>query len=149
MVKVLITKPGLDGHDRGAKVVARAFEEAGAEVIYTGLHSNPEDIADIVEKESVDIVGVSLLSGAHNTLMPKIIDQVKEKGIDDVVYVLGGIIPQQDIPSLLEMGVSGVFGPGTPLEDVTEFAFEQVAVKKAEKLIDDMGTDMGTRLSNV
>lgn len=149
MVKVLVTKPGLDGHDRGAKVVARAFEEAGAEVIYTGLHSTPEDIAAIVEKESVDVVGVSLLSGAHNTLMPKIIDQVKQKGIDDVVYVMGGIIPQQDIPSLLEMGVSGVFGPGTPLEDVTDFAFEQVAVKKAEKLIDDMGADKNARLSNI
>ncbi len=109
MVKVLITKPGLDGHDRGAKVVARAFEEAGAEVI----------------------------------------DGVKKKGIDDVVYVLGGIIPQQDVPSLLEMGVSGVFGPGTPLEEVTDFAFEQVAVKKAEKLVDNMGADIGTRLSNV
>ena len=149
MVKVLITKPGLDGHDRGAKVVARAFEEAGAEVIYTGLHSTPEEIAETVEKESVDVVGVSLLSGAHNTLMPKIIDGVKKKGIDDVVYVLGGIIPQQDVPSLLEMGVSGVFGPGTPLEEVTDFAFEQVAVKKAEKLVDNMGADMGTRLSNV
>ncbi len=149
MVKVLITKPGLDGHDRGAKVVARAFEEAGAEVIYTGLHSTPEEIAETVEKESVDVVGVSLLSGAHNTLMPKIIDGVKKKGIDDVVYVLGGIIPQQDVPSLLEMGVSGVFGPGTPLEEVTDFAFEQVAVKKAEKLVDNMGADIGTRLSNV
>lgn len=149
MVKVLIAKPGLDGHDRGAKVVARAFEEAGVEVVYTGLHSTPEDIADIVEREGVDVVGVSLLSGAHNTLMPKIIDKVKDKGIDDVVYMLGGIIPQQDIPSLLEMGVSGVFGPGTRLEDVTEFAFEQVAVKKAEKMVDRMGADMGVRLSNV
>lgn len=149
MVKVLITKPGLDGHDRGAKVVARAFEEAGAEVVYTGLHSTPEDIAEIVKNEGVDVVGVSLLSGAHNTLMPKIIDGVKSKGIDDVVYVLGGIIPQQDVPSLLEIGVSGVFGPGTPLEDVTGFAFEQVAVKKAEKMINDMGADMGVSLSNI
>jgi methylmalonyl-CoA mutase C-terminal domain/subunit len=149
MVKVLISKPGLDGHDRGAKVVARAFEDAGAEVIYTGLHSTPEEIADIAEREKVDVVGVSLLSGAHNTLMPKIIDKVKEKGMDEVVYVVGGIIPQQDIPKLMEMGVSGVFGPGTPLRDVTEFAFERVIVKKAEKLVDEMGTRMTERSSNI
>ena len=149
MVKVLVSKPGLDGHDRGAKVVARAFADAGAEVVYTGLHSTPEEIADIVEREQVDVVGVSLLSGAHNTLMPKIIDKVKEKGIEDVVYVLGGIIPQQDVPGLMAMGVSGVFGPGSPLEDVTEFAFEQAAVKKAEKLVDQMGSQMGARSSNI
>ena len=149
MVKVLISKPGLDGHDRGAKVVARAFADAGAEVVYTGLHSTPDEIADIVEREKVDVVGVSLLSGAHNTLVPKIIDKVKEKGVDDVVYVVGGIIPQQDIPNLMAMGVSGVFGPGSPLEDVTEFAFEQVAVKKAEKLVDQMGSQMSTRSSNI
>ena len=149
MVKVLVSKPGLDGHDRGAKVVARAFADAGAEVVYTGLHSTPDDIADIVEREKIDVVGVSLLSGAHNTLMPKIIDKVKGKGIEDVVYVVGGIIPQQDVPGLMAMGVSGVFGPGSPLEDVTEFAFEQVAVKKAEKLVDQMGSQMGTRSSNI
>ena len=149
MVRVLISKPGLDGHDRGAKVVARAFEEAGAEVVYTGLHSSPEEIAEVVEREKVDIVGVSLLSGAHNTLMPKIIDKVKEKGVEDVVYVVGGIIPQQDVPNLLEMGVSGVFGPGTPLEEVTEFAFEQVAMIKAEKLVEDMGADLAARKSGL
>jgi methylmalonyl-CoA mutase C-terminal domain/subunit len=149
MVRVLISKPGLDGHDRGAKVVARAFEEAGAEVVYTGLHSTPEEIAEVVEREHIDVVGVSILSGAHNTLMPKIIDGVKSRGIDDVVYVLGGIIPQQDVPDLLAMGVHGVFGPGTPLEEVTEFAFEQVAVKKAEKLVDQMSSQMSTRNSNI
>ncbi len=149
MVKVLISKPGLDGHDRGAKVVARAFEEAGAEVIYTGLQATPEEIANIVEKEEVDVVGVSLLSGAHNTIMPKIIDKIKDKGIDDVVYLLGGIIPQQDIPGLMAMGVNGIFGPGTPLEDVVDYAFEQVAVKKAEKIIDQMGSDMGVGNSNI
>ena len=116
MVKVLIAKPGLDGHDRGAKVVARAFEEAGAEVIYTGLQATPDEIADIAAKEHVDAVGVSLLSGAHNTLMPKVIDKVKAKeGMDKTVFILGGIIPQQDIPALMEKGVSGVFGPGTPI----------------------------------
>ncbi len=149
MVKVLISKPGLDGHDRGAKVVARAFADAGAEVIYTGLQSTPDEIAEIVEREKIDVVGVSLLSGAHNTLVPKIIDKVKEKGIEDVIYVVGGIIPQQDIPNLLAMGVSGVFGPGSPLEDVTEFAFEQVAVRHAEKLVEQMGSQMSTRSSNI
>ena len=148
MVKVLISKPGLDGHDRGAKVVARAFEEAGAEVIYTGLQATPEEIADIVEREKVDVVGVSLLSGAHNTLMPKIIDKVKEKGVDDVVYILGGIIPQQDIPNLMAIGVNGVFGPGTPLDDVTDFAFEQAAMIKAEKLVEDMGESLAAKNSN-
>ena len=128
MVKVLIAKPGLDGHDRGAKVVARAFEEAGAEVIYTGLQATPDEIAEIAAKEKVDAVGVSLLSGAHNTLMPKVVDKVKEKeGMENTVFILGGIIPQQDIPGLMEKGVSGVFGPGTPLDEVTEFTFEQVA----------------------
>jgi methylmalonyl-CoA mutase C-terminal domain/subunit len=149
MVRVLISKPGLDGHDRGAKVVARAFEEAGADVVYTGLHSTPDEIADIVEHESIDVVGVSLLSGAHNTLMPRIIDKVKGKGITDVVYVVGGIIPQDDIPNLKALGVHGVFGPGTPLEDMTEFAFEQVAVIKMEKLIDEKGPEMGEKRSNL
>ena len=107
MVKVLIAKPGLDGHDRGAKVVARAFEEAGAEVIYTGLQATPDEIAEIAAKEKVDAVGVSLLSGAHNTLMPKVVDKVKEKeGMENTVFILGGIIPQQDIPGLMEKGVS-------------------------------------------
>ena len=111
MVKVLISKPGLDGHDRGAKVVARACEEAGAEVIYTGLQATPDEIAEIAAKEKVDVVGVSLLSGAHNTLMPKVIEKVKAKeGMENTVFILGGIIPQQDIPGLMEKGVSGVFG---------------------------------------
>lgn len=148
-MKVLISKPGLDGHDRGAKVVARAFEEAGADVIYTGLQATPEEIANIVEKEKVDVVGVSLLSGAHNTLVPKIIDDVKAKGINDVVYILGGIIPQQDIPGLLEKGVSRVFGPGTPLDEVTDYTFEQVATKKAEELVENMGSELANKNSNI
>lgn len=137
-MKILIAKPGLDGHDRGAKVIARAFEEAGAEVIYTGLHASVEEIANIVEKEGVDIVGVSILSGAHNTLMPKIIDSIKSKGIDDVVYLLGGIIPQQDIPKLKELGVAGVFGPGTPLDECVDFAFEQLVSIRQEKVIENI-----------
>lgn len=148
-MKVLISKPGLDGHDRGAKVVARAFEEAGADVIYTGLQATPEEIANIVEKEKVDVVGVSLLSGAHNTLVPKIIDDVKAKGINDVVYILGGIIPQQDIPGLLEKGVSRVFGPGTPLDEVTDYTFEQVATKKAEELVENMDSELANKNSNI
>ena len=150
MVKVLISKPGLDGHDRGAKVVARAFEEAGAEVVYTGLQATPEEIAETAVREKVDVVGVSLLSGAHNTLMPRVIDCVKEKeGMQDTVFILGGIIPQQDIPALLEKGVHGVFGPGTPLDAVTDFAFEQVALAKAEQLAEAALADMTNKSSNI
>ena len=150
MVKVLIAKPGLDGHDRGAKVVARAFEEAGAEVIYTGLQATPDEIAEIAAKEKVDAVGVSLLSGAHNTLMPKVVDKVKEKeGMENTVFILGGIIPQQDIPGLMEKGVSGVFGTGTPLDEVTEFTFEQVALAKAEDMAEQALTDMANKASNI
>ena len=150
MVKVLIAKPGLDGHDRGAKVVARAFEEAGAEVIYTGLQATPDEIADIAAKEHVDAVGVSLLSGAHNTLMPKVIDKVKAKeGMDKTVFILGGIIPQQDIPALMEKGVSGVFGPDTPLDEVVDFTFEQIAMAKAEELAENAAQDMTNRASNI
>ena len=150
MVKVLISKPGLDGHDRGAKVVARAFEEAGAEVIYTGLQATPDEIAEIAAKEKVDVVGVSLLCGAHNTLMPKVIDKVKAKeGMEKTVFILGGIIPQQDIPGLMEKGVSGVFGPGTRLDEVTEFTFEQVALAKAEEMAEQALSDMANKASNI
>ena len=147
-MKILIAKPGLDGHDRGAKVIARAFEEAGAEVIYTGLQASVEEIADIVEKEGVDIVGVSILSGAHNTLMPKIIDSIKGKGIDDVVYLLGGIIPQQDIPKLKELGVDGVFGPGTPLDECVDFAFEKLVNIRSEKIIEDIESNKKNKTLN-
>ena len=149
MIKVLISKPGLDGHDRGAKVVARAFEEAGAEVIYTGLQATPEEIAEIAKQEQVDVVGVSLLSGAHNTLMPKVIDSCKEKGLEDLVYVLGGIIPQEDVPGMLEAGVSGVFGPGSKLDEVVSFTFEQVLALKAEKALEDVAATMATKAFNL
>ena len=139
-MKVLISKPGLDGHDRGAKVVARAFEEAGAEVIYTGLQTTAEEIAEIVKREQVDVVGVSLLSGAHNSLMPNVIDHCKEKGVGDVVYLLGGIIPQEDIPSLLKAGVERVFGPGSNLDEIVNFAFERVAEKAMTEAISNMGS---------
>jgi len=147
-MKVLIAKPGLDGHDRGAKVIAKAFAEIGAEVVYTGLHCTVEEIAETVEKENIDVVGVSLLSGAHNTIMPKIINSIKSKGIDDVVYILGGIIPQQDRPKLIEMGVDGIFGPGTPLDDCIDFAFQQVAAIKAEKVVENMDSSMKNKTLN-
>ena len=149
MVKVLISKPGLDGHDRGAKVVARAFEEAGAEVIYTGLQATPEEIAEIAAKEQVDVVGVSLLSGAHNTLMRKVIDDCKAKGLDDVVFVLGGIIPQEDVPGMMEAGVAKVFGPGSKLDEVVDFTFEKVLEVKAEKAVEDIAGNMGTKAFNL
>jgi methylmalonyl-CoA mutase C-terminal domain/subunit len=139
-VKVLISKPGLDGHDRGAKVVARAFEEAGAEVVYTGLQATPEEIAEIAKREQVDVIGVSLLSGAHNSLMPRVIDQCKEKGVGDVVYLLGGIIPQEDIPGLLKAGVERVFGPGSSLEEIVNFALERIAEKSVMEAVSNMGT---------
>lgn len=138
-MKVLISKPGLDGHDRGAKVVARAFEEAGAEVVYTGLQATPEEIAEIAKREEVDVVGVSLLSGAHNSLMPSVIERCKEQGVDDgVVYLLGGIIPQEDIPALLAAGVERVFGPGSELEEIVSFALERVAEKSVNEIVSDM-----------
>jgi methylmalonyl-CoA mutase C-terminal domain/subunit len=140
VVKVLIAKPGLDGHDRGAKVVARAFEDAGAKVYYTGLHVTPEKIVDLVEKEHIDVVGVSLLSGAHVTLMPRIIEMCRARGLNDVVFILGGIIPQADIPSMLDAGVHGVFTPGTRLDDCTNFAFQKVAEMKSTKMMEKMGT---------
>lgn len=147
-MKVLIAKPGLDGHDRGAKIIARAFEESGAEVIYTGLQSTVDEIVSIVEKEEIDVVGVSILSGAHNTLMPKIIDGVKAKGIEDVVYLLGGIIPQQDIPNLKEAGVDGIFGPGTPLDVCVEFAYEKMVEIKAEKIVEDINCSIKNKSLN-
>ena len=144
IVKVLIAKPGLDGHDRGAKVVARAFEDAGAKVYYTGLHVNAKQVVDIVEKEGIDVVGVSLLSGAHVTLMPRIIEMCRERGLNDVVFILGGIIPQADIPSMLDAGVHGVFTPGSRLDDCTNFAFEKVAEMKSTKMMEKMGTTVST-----
>lgn len=139
-MKVLISKPGLDGHDRGAKVVARAFEEAGAEVVYTGLQATPEEIAEIAKREQVDVIGVSLLSGAHNTLMPRVIDRCREQGVGDVVYLLGGIIPQEDIPGLLEAGVERVFGPGSNLDEIVSFTLERMAEKAAAEAVSAMGT---------
>jgi len=128
-IRVLVAKPGLDGHDRGAKVIARALRDAGMEVIYTGLRQTPEQIATAAVQEDVDVVALSLLSGAHNHLFPKVVQLLKEKGMDDVLVVGGGVIPDSDIPFLKENGVSEIFTPGTPTSTVIEFIKNNV--KKA------------------
>lgn len=120
-IRVLVAKPGLDGHDRGAKVVARALRDAGMEVIYTGLHQTAEMIVNSAIQEDVDVIGLSLLSGAHMTLFRDVTDLLKEKGMEDVLVVGGGIIPEGDVTPLREAGIKGVFGPGTPLDDIIEF----------------------------
>jgi methylmalonyl-CoA mutase C-terminal domain/subunit len=118
--RVLVSKIGLDGHDRGAKVVARALKEAGFEVIYTGLHKTPKEVADIALEEDVDLIGVSILSGAHNTLIPKLIEELKERKIEDKPIVVGGIIPDEDFEVLKSWGVKAIFIPGTPLKEIIE-----------------------------
>ncbi len=120
-IRVLIAKPGLDGHDRGAKVVARALRDAGFEVIYTGLHQTPEQIVETAIQEDVDIIGLSCLSGAHMTLFPRVTALLKEKDAEDIQVTAGGIIPEEDVVKLKEAGVVGVFGPGTPLDEIIEF----------------------------
>jgi methylmalonyl-CoA mutase, C-terminal domain len=117
--RVVVAKPGLDGHDRGAKVIARALRDAGFEVIYTGLHQTPEQVVQAVVQEDADAVGLSLLSGAHLTLVPKVIEGLKQAGLEDTMVIVGGIIPENDIPSLKEMGVAQVFTPGAPLTEIS------------------------------
>lgn len=125
-VRILVAKPGLDGHDRGAKVVARALRDAGFEVIYTGLHQTPEMIANAAVQEDVDGVGLSIMSGAHNTLFPAVIDALKAKGVNDVVVFGGGIIPEADLEKLRGAGVKGVFTPGTTLEQIIGWVNDNV-----------------------
>jgi methylmalonyl-CoA mutase, C-terminal domain len=120
-IRVLIAKPGLDGHDRGAKVIARALRDAGMEVIYTGLRQTPEMIASAAVQEDVDVIGLSILSGAHNTLCPQLMKLLHEKGMDDVTVLVGGIIPEADIPALKQSGISGIFLPGTSTQDIIDF----------------------------
>jgi len=120
-IRILIAKPGLDGHDRGAKVIARALRDAGFEVIYTGLHQTPEMIINAAIEEDVQVVGLSVLSGAHNALVPEIIEGVHKAGLSDVLVLVGGIIPDEDIPTLKKVGVQMVFTPGTALQDVVEY----------------------------
>ncbi len=131
-IRVLIAKPGLDGHDRGAKVIARALRDAGMEVIYTGLHQTPEMIAEAALQEDVDAVGLSILSGAHMALFPRIMEELRSRGLDDVLVYAGGIIPDDDIPAVKEMGVAGVFGPGTPMEEAVRFVQQNVKPRRTE-----------------
>jgi len=120
-IRILIAKPGLDGHDRGAKVVARALRDGGMEVIYTGLHQTPEMIVEAAIQEDVDIIGVSILSGAHMTVFPRILNLLKEKGADHIKVIGGGIIPKDDMEELKKKGVTELFGPGTPTSEIVEF----------------------------
>ncbi len=126
MIRVLVAKPGLDGHDRGAKVIARALRDAGMEVIYTGLHQTPEQIADAALQEDVQVVAISVLSGAHPTLVPRIVNLVRQNGQEDVLILLGGIIPEQDVPAMLDAGVAAVFGPGTDTRDIIAYITEHL-----------------------
>jgi methylmalonyl-CoA mutase cobalamin-binding domain/chain len=120
-IRVVVAKPGLDGHDRGAKIIARALRDAGMEVIYTGLHQTPEQIAATVIQEDADAVGLSILSGAHMTLVPRVVELLKDQDIEDVVITVGGTIPADDIPELKELGVAEVFTPGAPTDEIVEF----------------------------
>jgi methylmalonyl-CoA mutase C-terminal domain/subunit len=126
-IRVLVAKPGLDGHDRGAKVIARALRDAGMEVIYTGIRQTPEMIAEAALQEDVDVVGMSILSGAHMALFPRILELLRENDMADLLVVAGGIIPDDDVPALHELGVKGVFGPGTPTDEIVKFIRENVS----------------------
>ena len=130
-IRVLIAKPGLDGHDRGAKVIVRALRDAGMEVIYTGIRQTPEMIVAAALQEDVDVIGLSILSGAHLVIFPKIMELLKANGMDDVIILAGGIIPDEDIPRVKALGVQGVFGPGTSLSAIVEFIREQTGRPEA------------------
>lgn len=133
-IKILVAKPGLDGHDRGAKVVARALRDAGMEVVYTGLHQTPEMIADAAVQEDVDGVGLSILSGAHMTMFPRIRQLLKERGADDIIIFGGGIIPEEDIEALHSQGIDKVFTPGTSLEEIISYVKSRFEEKLKEKV---------------
>ena len=128
-LRVVIAKPGLDGHDRGAKVIARALRDAGMEVIYTGLRQTPEQIVTAALQEDADVIGLSILSGAHNHIAPKLMALLREQQLDDVLVVIGGIIPDVDVPRLKAMGVKGVFLPGTPMQHIIDFIGEHARVR--------------------
>ena len=131
--RILIAKPGLDGHDRGAKVIARALRDAGMEVIYLGLRQTPEMIVEAALQEDADAIGLSILSGAHMTLLPRVVDLLQQSGLDDVMVFAGGIIPDQDVPALKEIGIRGIFGPGTRTEDVVTFVHKQLGSEAANR----------------
>ncbi|MCK5414441.1 MAG: cobalamin B12-binding domain-containing protein [Thermoplasmata archaeon] len=128
-IRVIVAKPGLDGHDRGAKVVARALRDAGMEVIYTGLRQTPEQVVEAAVQEDVDVIGLSILSGAHTYLVPRIVELLKEAGMDDVLVTVGGIIPEDDVPMLNEHGVTGIFGPGTSTGEIVDFIKENAPAR--------------------
>jgi methylmalonyl-CoA mutase C-terminal domain/subunit len=128
-IRVVIAKPGLDGHDRGAKVIARALRDAGMEVIYTGLRQTPEQIVTAALQEDADVIGLSILSGAHMHICPRVIELLREKGLADVLVVVGGIIPDVDIPKLNAIGITGIFLPGTPMQQIVEFINRQTRVR--------------------
>ena len=134
-IRVLVAKPGLDGHDRGAKVVARALRDAGFEVIYTGIRLTPEQIAEAALQDDVKVVALSLLSGAHNTLFPKVVELLKEKGLTDVLVIGGGVIPDADIPGLKAAGIAEVFTPGTPTGNIVEFINANVIYLRFSKIL--------------
>jgi len=129
-IRVLVAKPGLDSHDRGAKIVARALRDAGMEVIYTGLRQTPEQIVETALQEDVDVIGLSILSGAHNVLFPRIMELAKKKKLNDVLVFAGGIIPDEDVPALKKIGVAEVFGPGTPTDLIVKFVKDYLTKKK-------------------
>jgi methylmalonyl-CoA mutase C-terminal domain/subunit len=129
-IKVIIAKPGLDGHDRGAKVVARALRDAGLEVVYTGLRQTPEMVAEAALQEDVDLVGLSILSGAHMELFPRVVEEMKKRGLHDVTLLAGGIIPQEDIPALEKMGFRAIFGPGASTEDIVAWVRANVTPRR-------------------
>jgi methylmalonyl-CoA mutase, C-terminal domain len=128
-IRVVIAKPGLDGHDRGAKIIARALRDAGMEVIYTGLHQTPEQIVETALQEDADAVGISILSGAHMTLVPRILEGLREQGLDDVLVVVGGTIPKEDVRALKEHGVAEVFTPGAPVSAIVDFLKAKIPVE--------------------
>jgi len=128
-IRVVVAKPGLDGHDRGAKIIARALRDAGMEVIYTGLHQTPEQIAETVIQEDADAIGLSILSGAHMTLVPRIVELLKEQGVDDVIITVGGTIPAEDVPELKKLGISEVFTPGASTDEIVEFVRDAASAR--------------------
>jgi len=134
-LRVVIAKPGLDGHDRGAKVIARALRDAGMEVIYTGLRQTPEQIVSAALQEDADVIGLSILSGAHNHIAPRLMELLRQKGLDDVLVVIGGIIPDVDIPKLKEIGVKGIFLPGTPMQDIIAFINENARSRSVKSQV--------------
>ncbi|MGE5362432.1 MAG: cobalamin B12-binding domain-containing protein, partial [Bacteroidales bacterium] len=128
-IRVVIAKPGLDGHDRGAKVIARALRDAGMEVIYTGLRQTPEQIVGAALQEDADVIGLSVLSGAHNQICPRIVELMREHGLDDVLVLVGGIIPDADVPRLQEMGIRGIFRPGSAIKEIVHFIEQNVRTR--------------------